>query len=133
MLRKLGILLVIAAIGLGVIYHFLPVKASHSGWQDISVPQLEQMIKSGQKLTIIDLREPELYAKGHIPGAISMPFYDFHSLWQKLSVNDTIVFVCHDGPMGEASAQLLAGKGFKKLYNLSGGMAAWTARGGLTD
>jgi len=35
--------------------------------------ELNEMIKEGQEMNIIDVRRPEDYSKGHIPGAINLP------------------------------------------------------------
>ncbi|MHB1126095.1 MAG: rhodanese-like domain-containing protein [Bacillota bacterium] len=98
------------------------------GWQSITPAALEERLENGDKLIIVDLREKELYDRGHVPGAILIPFSSFRQRITDLNPQDTIVFVCHMGPMGEASAQLLVQNGFKSVYNLVGGMGAWQGK-----
>ncbi len=53
---------------------------------------LKMAIENGEKLTIVDLRTPELFAKGHIPGAINLKFEELDKNLDKLS-KDTIFTV----------------------------------------
>ncbi|GAB7388554.1 rhodanese-like domain-containing protein [Bacillaceae bacterium] len=100
-------------------------KAAASTWEKIDQEQMLQEMEK-EDVTIVDLREPELYAKGHIPGAINIPFAEFQNRYQELDKEKRIIFVCHTGPMGDASSQFLLEKGYKNLANLKGGMAGWT-------
>jgi rhodanese-related sulfurtransferase len=76
---------------------------------------------------IVDVREPELFAAGHIPGAINLPWPDAKEVAPKqLDPNAAIVLVCHGGPMGEELAGILADRGFRNVRNLAGGMKQWT-------
>jgi rhodanese-related sulfurtransferase len=77
-------------------------------------------------VTIVDLREPSLYEKGHIPNSINIPFEDFQNRYKELDPNKNIILICHVGTMGEASGQLLLDQGFQHVSNLSGGIAKWT-------
>lgn len=89
--------------------------------------ELRKMMKDGGQLTIVDVREPELFAKGHIPGAINIPYDDAHSrVLKELSPKDRIVFVCHGGPMGDELGDLLIKNGYTSVYNLKGGMRGWS-------
>jgi rhodanese-related sulfurtransferase len=77
-------------------------------------------------VTIVDVREPASYKKGHIPSAINIPFTDFQKRYNELDSSKLIILVCHTGGMGEASGQLLLQQGFKHVANLSGGIAKWS-------
>jgi len=92
----------------------------------IDGPQLEAMQADGKPLVIVDVREPELFAKGHIKGAINIPDDEAKSrVVRELAPTDRIVFVCHGGPMGDKLGHLLAGKGYPTVFNLAGGMKKW--------
>jgi rhodanese-related sulfurtransferase len=92
----------------------------------IDGPQLEAMQADGQPIVIVDVREPELFAKSHIKGAINIPYDDARPrIVKELSPNDRIVFVCHGGPMGDKLGHLLIRKGYPTVYNLAGGMKKW--------
>jgi rhodanese-related sulfurtransferase len=77
-------------------------------------------------VVIVDLRESNLYKKGHIPNSINIPFEEFQDGAKELDPSKSIILVCHTGPMGDASGQILLQKGFQHVSNLSGGMAQWS-------
>lgn len=80
-------------------------------------------------LTIVDVREPELFAEGHIPGAINRPWPDVKATAAaELSKDHAIVLVCHGGPMGDELADILVAAGFTGVRNLEGGMRKWRGR-----
>jgi rhodanese-related sulfurtransferase len=82
-------------------------------------------------LTLVDVREPELFAEGHIPGAINVPWPGVKDTAAKaLDRSHAIVMICHGGPMGDDVAARLVAAGFTNVRNLEGGMRAW--RGPLT-
>jgi rhodanese-related sulfurtransferase len=100
--------------------------ATAAGLTTIDGPQLEAFMADGKKLTIVDVREPELFAAGHIPGAINIPDDDAKPrIVKELLPHDRIVFVCHGGPMGDELGTLLAGLGYGSVHNLKGGMKKW--------
>ena len=103
-----------------------------SGLKTIDAPALQALQADGKPLVIVDVREPELFAKGHISGAINIPYDDAKPrLVAELKPSDRIVFVCHGGPMGDELGKLLAAKGYGDVSNLAGGMKKW--RGPVTN
>lgn len=101
---------------------------SAAGYSTITAQELQSQMNGGDKLTIIDLREPELYRAGHIPGAKNIPFEQFNDRVNELSPEAKIALVCHSGPMGDISGTLLAERGFPKVSNVKGGMTAWNGK-----
>jgi rhodanese-related sulfurtransferase len=88
--------------------------------------ELDRMIKSGENnLTIVDVREAEDFAKGHIPGAINLP----KGTWEKaegLSKDKTnIVYcytmVCH---LAANACVVFANQGYP-VMELEGGFEVW--------
>jgi rhodanese-related sulfurtransferase len=100
--------------------------ASAAGLVTISGAQLEAMQADGRPIVIIDVREPELFAEGHIKGAINIPNDGARSrVLKEFSPNDRIVFVCHSGPMGDKLGHVLINRGYSTVFNLAGGMKHW--------
>ena len=126
LLVLLGILTLILA-GCTNISRSTKSSTSSNQVQSITVEELKGQLVAGiEKDTIIvDLREPVLYNKGHIQGAILMPFADFEKQYTQLEQNKRIILACHTGSMGEASGQFLISMGYTRVYNLVGGMRAW--------
>ncbi len=104
----------------------LPSPVAASGLTTIDGKQLKALMTDGQPLVIVDVREPELFAAGHIRGAINIPYDDARPrIAKELSPRDRIVFVCHGGPMGDELGHALAENGYPNVYNLKGGMKKW--------
>ena len=100
--------------------------ALSAGHARINGNELTSMLKDGSPSVIVDVREPELYSSGHIPGAINIPYDTAKGrILKELSPKDRIVFVCHGGPMGDELAEILVKNGYTKVYNLKGGMDRW--------
>lgn len=98
-----------------------------AGLNKISPEELRAMMSDGKQITIVDVREPELFSKAHVPGAINIPYDDAHSrILKELNPKDRIVFVCHGGPMGDELGEILVKNGYPSVYNLKGGMKYWT-------
>ena len=74
---------------------------------------------------ILDVRERWEYEICRIPGAQLMPMQEIPARWNELSRETDIVIVCHHGMRSLQIADYLRQIGFKRLYNLSGGIAAW--------
>jgi rhodanese-related sulfurtransferase len=92
----------------------------------ITGEELETMMKDGSPMVIVDVREPYLYSKGHIPGAINIPYDDAHGrILKELKPKDRIVFVCHGGPMGDELGGILTDNNYPNVYNVKGGMRKW--------
>lgn len=106
---------------------YAPVKAAEH--KVITGTELETMMKDGSAIVIVDVREPELYTQGHVPGAINIPYDDDpqkqKEILKQLSPKDRIVFICHGGPMGDELGELLMKNGYKDVYNVKGGMRKW--------
>jgi rhodanese-related sulfurtransferase len=78
------------------------------------------------RLVIVDVREPELFRKSHLPGAINLPYPAAKQRAPaELDPSSDIVLVCHAGPMGDELAAILAAIGFPHVRNLAGGMKRW--------
>ena len=56
--------------------------------------ELNEMIKQGEKMNIIDVRRPEDYSKGHIPGAMNLP-EDKWSTFKGLSKDRPNIVYCY--------------------------------------
>ncbi len=120
------IILAIMVISAALLLPHFSGLASASGHKVINGQEYSRMTDGGASFTVVDVREPWLYKKGHIEGAVNIPYDGAHDrVAKELSPDDTILFVCHGGPMGDELADILLDNEFKKVYNLKGGMRAW--------
>ncbi|AVX21657.1 Rhodanese-related sulfurtransferase [Carboxydocella sporoproducens DSM 16521] len=94
-------------------------------YQDISGEELQAMLAKGEKVTVIDVREPFEYEAGHIKEARLIPMGEIPGKLGELDKNQTIVVVCASGSRSAQVAQYLGEQGFTRVKNLAGGMMAW--------
>jgi hydroxyacylglutathione hydrolase len=78
---------------------------------------------------VLDVREPAEYARGHVPGAISLPQADLATRLDEVPRDRAILVVCQSGVRSRGAARFLAQMGFSHVANVSGGTAAWRADG----
>lgn len=115
--------------GIGLVSFMALVAVSPAvagGLTTIDGRQVEALMADGRGVVIVDVREPELFAAGHLRGAINIPYDGAKPrIVKELSPTDRIVFVCHGGPMGDELGRLLVEQGYPAVYNLKGGMKKW--------
>jgi rhodanese-related sulfurtransferase/rubrerythrin len=80
-----------------------------------------------EKVTILDVRQPQEYKKGHIPGAKLVPLTQLDDRLDEIDPHKPTVVYCAVGGRSRVAAQMLSGKGFDEVFNLSGGIKAWNS------
>jgi rhodanese-related sulfurtransferase len=78
---------------------------------------------------IVDVREPDEWAAGHIPGAILIPLGELASRLGDVPSNRPIVVVCRSGNRSAEGRDILLGAGFPAVTSLDGGMNDWANAG----
>lgn len=81
--------------------------------------------KTGEYL-LVDVRQAEEYAAGHIPGAILIPLGELEYRQSELDRNRKIITYCRSGRRSLAAAIALCGNGFTGLHHLKGGIMNWS-------
>lgn len=98
------------------------------GVVSVSASDVQRRLEAGEKLVVVDVREPGEFRSGHIPGAISAPLSELSRQAPKVNPEAEVVLVCASGNRSVTAYHVLKGKGFQKLLNLSGGMSAWRGK-----
>ena len=90
--------------------------------------------KKGEFL-LLDVRQPEEYEDGHIPGATLIPLGDLEARQEELERDRKIITYCRSGHRSMAAAIALCGLGFKDVHHLEGGILNWRYEtiGGLPE
>ena len=78
-----------------------------------------------ETFTILDVRQPGEYESGHIPGSKLIPLPDLNDRIDEIDTKKPTIVYCAVGGRSRVAAQMLAGKGFSEVFNLSGGFKAW--------
>lgn len=95
-------------------------------YETISPVELDEQIKRGESLRLIDVREPVEYEIARIEGAELLPLSRFNEWAYGLNPEERIVFICHHGIRSAQVCAVLAQSGFDRLYNLAGGIDRWS-------
>lgn len=82
-------------------------------------------------VTILDVRQPQEYESGHIPGAKLIPLPEIKDRLNEIDPDKPVITYCAIGGRSRVAAQMLSGGGFKNVYNLSGGIKAWNGNTAL--
>lgn len=94
----------------------------------ISAKELQERLEKGEKLTIIDVREPWEFAEGHVPGAVLKPLGDIRTWANQLRKDDEILLICRTASRSAMAYQFLSRMGFANVKNVSGGMVTWRGK-----
>ena len=98
---------------------------------DFILPQVvKQWQAESKKFTLIDVREPEEFQAGHLPGAINIPYAQVEERMDQLSREiPQIIYCIHSSWRAPYVANLLLDNGIENVYVLEGGVSAWNAGG----
>lgn len=99
--------------------------------ETITVVAFADGIKNLDSVQLVDVRTPSEYNRGTIEGSYHIDFYqeDFlEQLGNKLEKHKPVYVFCHSGKRSGEAASMMKKLGFKKVYNLKGGLVAWNKR-----
>lgn len=100
------------------------------GLQRVSIKEFRERLRD-ERTVIIDVRAAEDYARGHIPGAVSIPLTELRQRMDEIPDDHEVIAYC-DGPYCFASGRAveqLERAGFP-VRRLDGGVARWVRSGG---
>ncbi|MDD4692665.1 MAG: rhodanese-like domain-containing protein [Eubacterium aggregans] len=122
------IVIVLAAlIGIGGWLFYSRQNNHKAGYETISSSQAKGMMDTEQSLTIVDVREPDEYAGGHIQGAINIPLGTIGNggEGQLADKQATLLVYCRSGNRSRQAAEKLVSLGYDHVYDF-GGVNTWT-------
>lgn len=95
--------------------------AIHRNRPLITGRQLDELMASGEKYTLIDARVYAQYEKEHVETAKGIPHANLRNGVEEIDKNTIAITYCNKGVTGNAAQNILINKGFKQVFNLSGG------------
>jgi adenylyltransferase/sulfurtransferase len=84
-------------------------------------------MEAREALTLIDVREPWEYEVAKIDGAKLIPLGELEERLTEIPREGIVIVQCHSGVRSEHGAWLLKQAGFEHVYNLDGGIEAWSS------
>ena len=92
----------------------------------IAVHELKRKMDAREAFELIDVREPFEYEIARIDGAKLIPLGEIAERTDELQREQPIVVHCHSGMRSAEAVRLLQQRGFSNVYNLEGGIDAWS-------
>ena len=93
---------------------------------EIAPIEVKRRLDAGEKLHLIDVREPHEYQICNIPYAKLIPLGDLPKRVNELDSADEIVAHCKSGMRSAKAVDFLKQAGFRKVRNMKGGILAWS-------
>jgi len=93
--------------------------------RQLTAPELKAMMDRGEPFELVDVRTELERETAHIEGSRLLD-QAYHDYLLTLDRQTPIVFQCHHGIRSQSAAQYCEGLGFDNLFNLSGGIDAWS-------
>lgn len=100
----------------------------NAGHREVSPSELAAMIRGG-KAVVVDVREPDEFAAGHIPGALNLPLSRFAASELPDPAGRMLVLSCAGGKRSAMALDRCGLAGSAVDTHLAGGFAAWQAAG----
>jgi rhodanese-related sulfurtransferase len=82
--------------------------------------------ESREEVVLLDVREPDELARARLPEAVHIPMRQVPARIDEIPPEKTVVVMCHSGGRSARVAQFLADSGFERVFNLRGGIDAWS-------
>jgi sulfur-carrier protein adenylyltransferase/sulfurtransferase len=97
---------------------------------EVAPAELQARMSGGEQIVVIDVREPDEFARGKIPGSYTIPRGVLEmQVDGRLPLDTTVVLYCGGGARSALAAKSLADMGYDKVENLRGGWGAWVNSG----
>lgn len=92
--------------------------------KDVLPQEVKERLAKGEKLSIIDVREPDEWESGHIPNAKHVPLGSIGQRHGELDRSQNYIVVCRSGNRSGLACELLEELGYE-VTNMPGGMFHW--------
>ena len=93
---------------------------------DISPKDIKAKLDRGEKIVLLDVREPWEIAINRLEGAVHIPLADLGSRFKELDSQSEVISYCHMGVRSLKATKFLKQQGFENALNLAGGIDAWS-------
>ena len=93
--------------------------------RQMSVRELSQLVESGERFELLDVRTPEERSMAAIPGAVLLNESEAARI-ESLPRDTRLVLHCHHGGRSQQAAEQFVALGFSQVWNVVGGIDAWS-------
>jgi rhodanese-related sulfurtransferase len=97
--------------------------------KNVDSREVKKLLETSKNTYLIDVRTPQEYSQGRLPGATLIPISEFERHVAKVPRNKTIVVYCTVGARSKPVARYLSQLGYKDVLNMTDGLAGWSQNG----
>ncbi|TVR31832.1 MAG: rhodanese-like domain-containing protein [Balneolaceae bacterium] len=95
---------------------------------EITVEELKSKIENSEPFTLLDVREAHEYFMSDIEGTTRIPMDELKGRLNELKKDEEIIVMCRSGNRSGIAAKMLLENGYKKAFNLKGGINEWAKK-----
>ena len=103
-----------------------------SQFQHITIQQTQTLL-SNDSATIVDVRDPQSFALGHINTAKYVNNENIQDFIREADLDRSLVVYCYHGNASQSAAQFFVEQGFEDVYSMDGGFEAWRTQYPATE
>ena len=93
-----------------------------SAFKHISIQDAAEKLDT---FSVVDIRDPQSFANGHMPDALNLNNDNFASFLDKTPKTTPVLVVCYHGVSSQQAANVIANQGYDNVYSMDGGFEAW--------
>ena len=114
-------------------------QTEQSALQSISMSEFSDIVKKDPSIKVLDVRTPQEFAEGHVPGAKLFSLQDIQAQGASVSANlpftkeDKIYIICKSGGRSMKATQMLTSLGYKDVTNVEGGTMGFIRMGNKVE
>ena len=105
----------------------LPLLA-HAGRPDVAPAAVDELLARDDAPLLLDVRTPEEFAQGHLPGAVLIPHDQLAARLDEISRDRWVLVYCRSGKRADAAEAVLADAGFE-VRQIEGSWLRWQEEG----
>jgi hydroxyacylglutathione hydrolase len=127
-LRKIGLSRLRGYFGHGVLHEWKSRHGELETVQQLDTKQLRELSEKSE-VQVVDVRGPDEWRRGHLPGAIHIPLASLPERMEELDPSIPIVLQCRGGGRSSIATSFLQSRGITNASNLAGGYEGWVKGG----
>ena len=89
------------------------------------IPPEQALALREQGAVVVDIRDPQAFAAGHISGATHLDNHSVADFIRNADLDAPTVVVCYHGNSSQGAAAYLISQGFSDVYSMDGGFELW--------
>ena len=95
-------------------------------FKEIEPKKVQEMQEEGF-VNVVDIRDSNSYSTGHIPNSVLLNDANVKEYIETTDKEKPLVVCCYHGNSSRGAAEYFSQQGFKEVYSMTGGYAAWPA------